>query len=160
LFGMLGKTYDGQYCSIARSLEVVGERWSLLILREAILSGVTRFGDFQHNLGIATNVLTSRLEGLVQAGLMERADDGTYRLLEAGVDLKPVLLAFSEWGDKWRAPDGPPGLFSHTGCGSPVSVVAQCASHGPIPPADVEVAPGPGAPPEWVASRRPRVDHG
>ena len=56
---MLGKTYDDQYCSVARSLEVVGERWSLLILRDAILSGVTRFGDFQHNLGIATNVLTS-----------------------------------------------------------------------------------------------------
>jgi len=152
---MLGKMYDGQYCSVARSLEVVGERWSLLILRDAILSGVTRFGDFQHNLGIATNVLTSRLDNLIEAGLMERADDGTYRLLEAGADLKPVILAFVEWGDKWRAPDGPPGLFSHTDCGRPVSIVAQCEEHGTISPEEIDVAPGPGAPPEWVASRRP-----
>lgn len=155
---MLGKTYDGQYCSVARSLEVVGERWSLLILRDAILSGVTRFGDFQHNLGIATNVLTSRLEGLIEAGLMERAGDGTYRLLPPGEDLKPVILAFVEWGDRWRAPDGPPGLFSHTGCGEPVSMVAQCEAHGTISPDDIEVAPGPGAPPEWVATRRPSID--
>ena len=56
---MLGKTYDGQYCSVARSLEVIGERWSLLILREALLSGTSRFSDFQHNLGIATNVLAT-----------------------------------------------------------------------------------------------------
>lgn len=152
---MLGKTYDGQYCSVARSLEVVGERWSLLILRDAILSGVTRFGDFQHNLGIATNVLTSRLDGLVAAGLMERADDGTYRLLEPGEDLKPVILAFVEWGDKWRAPDGPPGLFSHSECGGEVSVVTHCERHGTVPPDQIEVAPGPGAPADWIASRRP-----
>jgi DNA-binding HxlR family transcriptional regulator len=158
---MLGKTYDGQYCSVARSLEVVGERWSLLILRDAILSGVTRFGDFQHNLGIATNVLASRLEGLIEAGLMERDADGTYRLLPPGEDLKPVILAFVQWGDKWRAPDGPPGLFTHAVCGSPVTVVAECETHGTISPDEVEVAPGPGAPPEWVASRRPSaVDHG
>ncbi|MFL6089918.1 MAG: winged helix-turn-helix transcriptional regulator [Aeromicrobium sp.] len=158
---MLGKTYDGQYCSVARTLDVVGERWSLLILRDAIVSGVTRFGDFQHNLGIATNVLTSRLEGLIEAGLMERAADGSYRLLEPGEDLKPVILAFVEWGDKWRAPDGPPGLFTHTGCGQPVSIVPQCERHGTIPPDEIEVAPGPGAPPEWVASRRPaKVENG
>lgn len=152
---MLGKNYDGQYCSVARSLEVVGERWSLLILRDAILSGVTRFGDFQHNLGIATNVLTSRLEGLIDAGLMERAADGTYQLLEPGRDLKPVILAFVEWGDKWRAPDGPPGLFTHDGCGEPVVLHAQCDRHGTIPADEIVVGPGPGAPPEWVASRRP-----
>lgn len=154
---MLGKTYDGQYCSIARSLDVVGERWSLLILREAIFSGVTRFADFQHNLGIASNVLASRLDGLIEAGLMERADDGGYRLLEPGEDLKPVLLAFVEWGDKWRAPDGPPGVFSHSGCGGAVSVVVQCAKHGTIPPDEIAVAPGPGATEEWIASRRPSV---
>jgi DNA-binding HxlR family transcriptional regulator len=151
---MLGKTYDGQYCSIARSLEIVGERWSLLILREAIFSGVMRFGDFQHNLGVASNVLASRLEGLIDAGLMERAADGTYRLLEPGKDLKPAMLAFVAWGDKWRAPDGPPGLFTHTGCGSPVSMVAQCETHGTISPDEIDVAPGPGATAEWVASRR------
>jgi DNA-binding HxlR family transcriptional regulator len=152
---MLGKKYEGQYCSVARSLEVVGERWSLLILRDAICSGVTRFGDFQHNLGIATNVLTSRLEGLIDAGLMERAADGTYQLLEPGWDLKPVILAFVAWGDKWRAPDGPPGLFTHDGCGEPVALHAECGTHGIVLADEIVVGPGPGATPEWLASRRP-----
>jgi hypothetical protein len=86
---------------------------------------------------------------------MERAADGTYRLLEPGEDLKPVILAFVEWGDKWRAPDGPPGLFSHTDCGRAVSIVATCEEHGVIQQEEIEVAPGRGAPPEWVDSRRP-----
>ena len=67
---MLGKTYDGEVCSIARSLEVVGERWSLLIMRDALFAGSTRYSDFQRTLGIATNVLTDRLEGFVENGIM------------------------------------------------------------------------------------------
>ncbi len=152
---MLGKTYDGQYCSVARSLEVIGERWSLLILREALLSGTSRFSDFQHNLGIATNVLTSRLESLVEAGLMERDADGTYRLLEPGQDFLHVLMAFGEWGDKWRAPDGPPGIYRHTGCGKPVTLAAQCETHGNLPDDEIHIEPGPGASLEYIASRRP-----
>ena len=69
---MLGKTYDGEVCSIARSLEVVGERWSLLIIRDALFAGSTRYGDFQRTLGIATNVLQDRLDGFVVAGIMRR----------------------------------------------------------------------------------------
>ena len=152
---MLGKMYGGQYCSVARSLEIVGERWSLLILREALLSGTSRFSDFQHNLGIATNVLTSRLEYLVEAGLMERDVDGNYRLLEAGQDFLHVLMAFGEWGDKWRAPDGPPGIYRHTDCGEAVALVAKCDKHGELADDEIHVEPGPGTPPEYIASRRP-----
>ena len=152
---MLGKTYDGQYCSIARSLEIVGERWSLLILREALLAGITRFSDFQHNLGIATNVLTTRLDGFVTSGLMERDGRGDYRLTDKGRELHPVLLAFNEWGNRWHAPDGPPGVFTHAGCGEPVVMHASCETHGDVSQAEVEFEPGPGSPPEYLASRRP-----
>jgi DNA-binding HxlR family transcriptional regulator len=152
---MLGKTYDGQYCSIARSLEIVGERWSLLILREALLAGITRFSDFQHNLGIATNVLTTRLDGFVASGLMERDGRGDYRLTDKGRELHPVLLAFNEWGNRWHAPDGPPGVFMHADCGEPVALHARCDRHGDVPQAEVEFQPGPGTPPEYLASRRP-----
>ena len=147
--------YDGQYCSVARSLEVIGERWTLLILREALLSGTSRFGDFQHNLGIATNVLASRLESLIEAGLMERDTAGNYQLLEPGRDFLHVLMAFGEWGDKWRAPDGPPGIYRHTACGKPVALVAKCETHGELADDEIHIEPGPGVPPEYIASRRP-----
>ena len=93
---MLGRTYDSQVCSIARALEVVGERWSLLILRDAVFAGVTRFGDFQHNLGIATNVLQARLDAFVDSGLMARREVrgaggklSEYVVTEMGRDLAP-----------------------------------------------------------------------
>ncbi len=69
---MLGKTYDGEVCSIARALEVVGERWSLIIIRDALFTGSKRYSDFQRTLGIATNVLKDRLDGFVEAGIMRR----------------------------------------------------------------------------------------
>ncbi len=152
---MLGRMYDGQYCSIARSLEIVGERWSLLILREALLAGITRFSDFQHNLGIATNVLTTRLDGFVASGLMERDDSGDYRLTEKGRELHPVLMAFNEWGNRWHAPDGEPGFFRHAGCGEAAELHARCETHGDVPLSEVAFEPGPGTPPEYIASRRP-----
>src|ERR671932_699481 len=73
---MLGKAYDDEVCSIARALEVVGERWSLLILRNALFAGSTRYSDFQRSLGIASNILTARLDGFVEAGLMRRPPAG------------------------------------------------------------------------------------
>src|SRR5262245_33057867 len=112
---MLGKTYDSQVCSMARALELVGERWSLLILRDAVFAGVTRFGDFQHNLGIATNVLASRLEAFVAAGIM-RADDGEYVLTDKGRDLAPAMVALTHWGDRWAAPGEPPIVYQHGAC--------------------------------------------
>lgn len=151
---MLGKRYEGQYCSIARSLDIVGERWSLLIMREAVMSGITRYSDFQHNLGIATNILKSRLDGFIEAGLMTRDVTGDYVLTDMGRDLYPVLLAFVEWGDRWNAPDGPPGLFRHSGCGELVHTEIRCPEHGHIPPEEISIEPGPGAPVEWITSRR------
>jgi DNA-binding HxlR family transcriptional regulator len=117
---MLGKTYDSQVCSIARSLELVGERWSLLIIRDALFAGVTRFSDFQHNLGVATNVLTSRLDAFVASGIMERRGAAEYVLSAKGRSLAVALIALTEWGDEWASPVEPPILYRHTGCGDGV----------------------------------------
>src|ERR1700712_3401895 len=124
---MLGRTYDSQVCSIARALEVVGERWTLLILRNAVFAGTTRFRDFQLSLGIATNVLASRLDALVDSGIMERptapdrASAHQYVLTDKGRELTPVLIALTEWGDRWAAPEGPPIRYVHDACGFPVA---------------------------------------
>ena len=150
---MLGTTYDTQVCSIARALELVGERWTLLILRNALFAGSTRYRDFQHSLGIATNVLQDRLDGLVEGGIMERrpsvaqAGVSEYVLTEKGRDFAPALVALTEWGDRWRAPDGPPILYRHATCGSPVGVDVTCATHGRIEDFEAITAlPGPGMP--------------
>ena len=108
---MLRADYDEQNCSIARTLEFVGERWSLLILREAFL-GTRRFDEFQARLGIARNVLQSRLERLTDGGIMrrvayqERPVRFEYRLTRKGVDLWPAIVALMKWGDQYAAPDG------------------------------------------------------
>src|SRR5687767_7949972 len=106
---MLGRTYDGQDCSAARTLELVGERWSLLILRDAMFGGYTQFTQFQRSLGVAPNILIKRLDGFVQAGIMTASgdDDGDragYRLTERGLALKPVVVALTAWGDQWLGP--------------------------------------------------------
>lgn len=152
---MLGRTYESQNCSAARALESVGERWSLLIIRNALYAGMTRFSEFQHGLGIATNVLTARLERFLADGLMELVDEvdspaqRSYQLTDKGRGLGPVIMALTEWGDRWAAPDGPPILFEHTGCGHPARTTIVCAACGQgVAPADVSVAPGPGAEPE------------
>ena len=158
---MLGKTYDAQVCSIARALELVGERWSFLIVRDAVFAGVTRFNDFQHNLGIATNILKARLDGFVEAGLMERRAPGgqsgqEYVLTDKGRDLAPALIALTEWGDKWAAPDGPPILYRHAACDGAVGMAAVCERCGVVPADEVGVQPGPGMPAAYLAQRRPR----
>jgi DNA-binding HxlR family transcriptional regulator len=163
LVGMLGKTYDSQVCSIARALEVVGERWSLLIIRDALFAGVTRFVDFQHNLGIATNVLTARLDGFVAAGIMERRSYSSqpeqyeYVLTDKGRDLAGALIALTEWGDRWAAPGEPPILYRHAECGGAVTSQIVCAKCGVVhDPAEVQIRIGPGMPAEYLAQRRPR----
>ena len=157
---MLGNTYDTQVCSIARALELVGERWTILILRNALFAGSTRYRDFQRDLGIATNVLQDRLDGLVEGGIMERQPSAAqagvteYVLTEKGRDFAPALIALTQWGDKWAAPDGPPILYRHAECGSPLGVELTCAAHGTV--ADdpgITVLPGPGMP----ADRAQRV---
>src|SRR5262249_39608603 len=129
---MLGRTYDNQNCSVARALEIVGERWSLLIIRDAIFAGVTRFSEFQSRLGAASNIIANRLEGLINAGLRERrrksatADHYDYVLTAKGTALQPIILALAAWGDTWAAPSGPPVLFEHTACGTRVEQQIRC----------------------------------
>ena len=148
---MLGRTYDQENCSAARALEVVGERWSLLIIRNAMFAGSTRFTEFQRQLGLATNTLSSRLDRFVESGLMETrpiAGDHEVReyvLTSKGLDLQPVIVALSEWGDRWAAPDGPPILYEHEGCGGRVQLHVTCEVCNAEPaPAEVGGRPGPG----------------
>lgn len=132
---MLGRTYEGQDCSIARTLEVVGERWTLLVLRECFM-GTARFDDFQRRLGIARNVLQTRLERLVEEDVLERRPYQErplrceYRLTAQGRDLLPVLLALLEWGDRHRSPDGPRVAIAHARCGGPVNASLVCGRCG------------------------------
>jgi DNA-binding HxlR family transcriptional regulator len=134
---VLRRTYENQNCSIARSLETIGERWTLLILRDAFL-GTRRFDDFQKSLGIARNVLTVRLKSLVDAGLLERRryqerpDRYEYRLTERGIDLWPVLFTLMKFGDK-HAVDGddmPPTLVTHKACGTEIDAHMCCPACG------------------------------
>jgi DNA-binding HxlR family transcriptional regulator len=152
---MLGKTYDSQVCSIARALELVGERWSLLIVRDSLFAGTTRYVEFQRRLGIATNILQSRLDGFVAAGIMQRRTRSSvgpeYELTDKGRDLAPVLIALTQWGDRWAAPDGPPICYTHETCGAAVGVAVTCASCGALADADHVLAqPGPGMPAEYL----------
>ena len=148
---MLGRDYSGQNCSIARSLEIVGERWTLLILRDAFL-GVTRFERFQERLKLAPNILTKRLRALTDAGVLERRpyqerpERYEYVLTERGKGLLPVILGLMEWGDGNLAPDGPPALARHAGCGGPVEAGAVCGDCGQrVGADDVEWHFGPGS---------------
>ena len=127
---MLGRTYDKEVCSAARALEIAGERWSLLILRNAAFAGMTRFTDFQKSLDIAPNVLAARLAYFVETGLMTTYEGSegyqTYHLTKKGLDVKPVILALTEWGDRWAAPDGPPIVYEHEACGGRVKHNLYC----------------------------------
>lgn len=115
-------SYADMPCPLAQTLERVGEWWTLLILRDAF-QGVRRFGDFERRLGIAKNVLSSRLKGLVEAGILERRPSKTdareveYRLTDRGKDLLPVLVALSQWGERWVYQGQAPRQFvnRHTG---------------------------------------------
>ncbi len=113
---MKHKSYSEMNCSLAQTLEAVGERWSLLILRDAFY-GVKRFGHFQRRLGIARNILTSRLNRLIEEGVLERreSEEGAYSeyfLTEQGLALQPALIALTQWGDKYRPnPKGDRWIF-------------------------------------------------
>ena len=115
--------YDNLDCSVARTLEHIGERWTFMVLRDAFY-GVRRFDDFQASLGIARNILTKRLTKLVDAGIMRREQYQEhplryeYRLTEKGRDLVPILTALLAWGDRWEAEDRPPVRLIHTACES------------------------------------------
>jgi DNA-binding HxlR family transcriptional regulator len=131
---MLERTYDREVCSAARALEIAGERWSLLILRNAMFAGTTRFTDFQASLGLAPNVLANRLEHFVREGLLRMspgpAGHAEYHLTEKGMDFKPAIIALTAWGDRWAAPDGAPIVYEHGSCTGPVGTVLHCEKCG------------------------------
>jgi DNA-binding HxlR family transcriptional regulator len=147
---------------MARALEVIGERWSLLIVRDALFAGVTRFSHFQRGLGIAPNVLAARLETLVAAGVLrrrptdEQPGPDEYVLTEKGRDLAGAIVALTRWGDRWAAPGEPPILYTHAGCGGAVRAELVCAGCGATDPADLHAGPGPGMPPGHVEARHRR----
>ena len=145
---MLGRFYENQDCSAARALELVGERWSLLILRDAVFRGFTRFSDFQRALDIAPNILASRLEGFVASGIMElrrsdlHADRNEYRMTEKGNDLKPIIMAMSAWGAKWIRPGRM--IYTHKNCRDcgQVEIQLRCAACGSnVGLPEIEVSP-------------------
>jgi DNA-binding HxlR family transcriptional regulator len=152
LFVMLQREYPDQVCSIARSLEIVGERWTLLILRDAML-GMTRFEEFQESLGIASNVLTNRLKMLCDEGVLERRPDPErpgrpkYVLTAKGSELAPALIVLMKWGDRhYPTPNGPPRLTLHAGCGGSFGPNLLCDRCGKqARPGEIELPPGPGA---------------
>jgi DNA-binding HxlR family transcriptional regulator len=148
---MLGRTYDDQVCSIARSLEVLGERWTLLIVRD-ILLGLRRFEELQRSLGVARNVLTDRLNRLVEARVLERVPyqrhppRHEYHLTPMGHDLAVPVVSLMQWGDRHLAgPAGPPRLTRHRDCGGTLRATLTCTECGRSASAvDMEVLPGPG----------------
>lgn len=146
--------YSDENCSIRRSLDIVGEKWTLLVLREAFY-GVRRFADFHRTLGCARNILSARLRTLVDEEILAAVpyrEPGSrsrfeYRLTEKGLDLFPVLVALIDWGDRWTAdPAGPAVELHHRECGQPLGVELRCAGgHGPLTARDTEPRPGSGA---------------
>ena len=137
---MLKRDYSSQYCPVASTLEVVGERWTLLIVRDVFL-GIRRFDDLQRDLGVARNVLQTRLERLVEQGVLvkrpyqERPPRHEYRLTEKGADLWPVLVALLQWGDRYGLEGERPMILQHRGCGGELNDRRRCVACG----ADVTV---------------------
>lgn len=146
---MYRKTFDGMNCSIARALDQVGEWWSLLIVRECAL-GTTRFDDFQRRLGIARNVLTARLNSLVEHGVLVKAlAEGSerrneYRLTAKGEALYPALVALMQWGDEWCGNEVPVRLVEHAS-GKPVDPVSLRVGARTLGLRDIRLEPGPDA---------------
>ena len=141
---MLGRLYENEDCSAARTLGLVGERWSLLILRDAMFRKLTRFSQFEKSLGIATNILAKRLEGFVAAGIMEHrqseapGEQAEYLLTQKGLELKPVIIALTEWGDKWLEPG--PVVYQSQSDGQPVELqLRRVGNDTPVDIADVIV---------------------
>lgn len=144
-------SFESMNCSVAQCLEVIGEWWTPLILRDLFL-GVSRFDDFQARLGIARNMLADRLAGLVEDGVVEKVPYQTnperfdYRLTEKGADLWRVITAMRQWADRWQAPNGPPLQLLHRSCGKVTTAVMVCSECGePLERRNVRAIDGPGA---------------
>jgi DNA-binding HxlR family transcriptional regulator len=147
---MLKRDYEDQNCSIARALEIVGERWTLLIVRDAFL-GLTRFDEFQQSLGIARNVLTDRLNRLVDEGILERTRYNErppryeYRLTSKGEELRLALAGLRQWGDKYLS-EKPPRILRRVADKKPVVVAfVPKGADNTVGADELESVPGPGA---------------
>ena len=146
--------FSAENCSVKRALGVVGEKWTLLVLREAFY-GARRFEQFHRRIGCARNLLSERLNTLIEAGVMRRVpyqepgqrERHEYRLTEKGLDLMPAIVALMQWGDRWEAdPDGPPVEIAHRECGHPVELILRCThDHTALSARDTAPRPGPGA---------------
>ena len=148
------KSFEHMNCSVAQALTILGERWTLLIIRDAMF-GAKRFSQFERSLGIARNILTARLNMLVEEGLMEKRPSAEtnhteYVLTQAGLDLEPTLLAMTHWGDKYRPnPDGARLIFKDRETGEPIQPIHAITESGKsLDPGDLtaEVGPGGSAP--------------
>jgi DNA-binding HxlR family transcriptional regulator len=150
-------------CGIGQALDVVGDWWSLMIVRDAFF-GARRFGDFERSLGIAKNILTARLEHLAHHGIFEKVDVGTegsryeYQLTEKGEALLTVLTALREWADEWVFGKGhEPVLFEERGTKKRIPKMRVLASDGrPLSRRDIRATAGPGASEETIRRLRPR----
>ena len=138
-------------CSIAATLSAVGDRWTLLILRD-LFRGVRRFERLHRDLGIARNLLTDRLQRLVDLDIVyrvpyqDRPVRNEYRLTAKGIDLSPALVALMGWGDRWYAADGPPTVLVHDACGTPLDQAVSCPRcHEAVGPTHIRSRPGPGS---------------
>jgi DNA-binding HxlR family transcriptional regulator len=137
---MLKRDYPTQYCSMASTLEVIGERWTILIVRDIFL-GIRRFDDLQRDLGVARNILQNRLEGLVDHGILvkrpyqEKPVRYEYRLTAKGADLWPVLVSLLHWGDRYAIDGERPVILQHRECGGELDDRRRCTACG----ADVSV---------------------
>jgi DNA-binding HxlR family transcriptional regulator len=130
-------------CTVGRAMAILGERWTFVVLRE-VFNGVRRFDEMRTHTGIPRQVLTDRLARLVDAGILRRQPyrpEGQrtrheYRLTDKGFDLYPVLVAISQWGDRYLAdPEGPPVEFAHHECGERVTLTVSCGAGHALPDA-------------------------
>lgn len=139
-------------CPVARAVNVVGDPWTLMIIRELFL-GSRRFDQFECYLGLSPRLLSARMRSLVSAGIVartlyqERPKRYEYRLTKKGLDLWPVIMALRAWGDRWEEwPGGRPTTLRHRGCGEVTAIEVHCAACGePMGPGDVVVEQSPAA---------------
>ena len=151
---------DTSNCSLGRTVDLVGQPWVVLILREVVW-GVRRFSDMQEHMGVSKSVLSARLDHLVEHGVLARheyQEPGQrkrfeYHLTEKGKDLYPVLTALRQWGDKYlTGPEGPQSVISHEGCGGRVAARLMCEHGHEVGPDDLRRDPGPGARPREISA--------
>ena len=147
------RPFEDQNCSIAGTLAIVGERWTLLVMREVLL-GRRRFREIRRQTGVAPNILSDRLDTLVEHGLLVQKGDGEYAPTPKGLDLNHVLLALMQWGDKHVAGEaGPPRVPIHAACGHDASLELRCsACETQVETRELRVRPGPGASADQVAA--------